>query len=282
MTDVTVEPTSPIEVNSPCIHCGYNLRGLLSDGICPECSQAIAASLQGDLLRFAEPVWLKRVVFGVWLTLFSYLGIFVIVLVVTALPWAWALGWWVGTVAMVASSLLTVWATFCITAQEPRLSLSEDPVLLRRLVRICAVVSATRKIIDDVGMIPLPQTVRQVIEIAGAFAAVVMMFGLLVYLRRFGRRIPGKKLAGSASTLLWVLPASLLMRLVLSWTVGSVPAFPRVGTASGIAEFLVMIANLFTGIGFIYYLIVLFGFNRALSEALASATGEDFEDLDSV
>jgi hypothetical protein len=280
MTDVTVEPTSQIEVNSPCIHCGYNLRGLLSTGICPECGQAIAASLQGDLLRFAEPAWLKRVVFGVWLMLLSFIGLLFVVLVAMALPWAW--GWWVGTVAVVASPLLTIWATFCITAQEPRLSLSEDPVLLRRLVRVCAVVSATRQIIDNVGTISLPKTTLQVIDIAGAFAAVVMMFGLLVYLRRFGRRIPGKKLAGSASTLLWVLPTSMLLGFVLSWTVGAAPAFPPVGTASGIEEFLVLITNLCFGIGFIYYLIVLFGFNRALSEALAIASGEDSEDSESV
>ena len=45
----------------PCIHCGYNLRGLATDGRCPECGTSIARSIHGDLLSWADPLWLKRI-----------------------------------------------------------------------------------------------------------------------------------------------------------------------------------------------------------------------------
>lgn len=48
----------------PCRRCSYNLRGLRREGDCPECGTPIALSLQGDLLRFADPSWLRRVRLG--------------------------------------------------------------------------------------------------------------------------------------------------------------------------------------------------------------------------
>ncbi len=42
------EPRSTID--APCVHCGYDLRGLPANGRCPECGTAIARSIRGDLL----------------------------------------------------------------------------------------------------------------------------------------------------------------------------------------------------------------------------------------
>lgn len=39
------EPAFEIPIDVSCIHCGYNLRGLSSDGQCPECGQPILDAL---------------------------------------------------------------------------------------------------------------------------------------------------------------------------------------------------------------------------------------------
>ena len=45
----------------PCVSCGYNLKGLSPDGLCPECGVLASRSLQGDLLRFASPSYVRSV-----------------------------------------------------------------------------------------------------------------------------------------------------------------------------------------------------------------------------
>jgi hypothetical protein len=50
---------STIALDLSCIHCGYNLRTLRADGVCPECGHAVRASLR---YYQAEPVrWLTSV-----------------------------------------------------------------------------------------------------------------------------------------------------------------------------------------------------------------------------
>lgn len=48
-----------------CVCCGYNLRGLDPGGLCPECGVAVKRSIQGNLLRYADPAWLARLIGGV-------------------------------------------------------------------------------------------------------------------------------------------------------------------------------------------------------------------------
>lgn len=60
-----------LATDTPCTSCGYNLRGLRHDQACPECGAEVWRSCQGDLLRFADPEWLKRLRLGVWLLLAS-------------------------------------------------------------------------------------------------------------------------------------------------------------------------------------------------------------------
>ena len=64
MSDMVRQAGSVIEVDTECIHCGYNLRGLTNEGRCPECGSPVDDSLRGNLLRHADPDWLDRLRFG--------------------------------------------------------------------------------------------------------------------------------------------------------------------------------------------------------------------------
>src|ERR1700733_1253483 len=64
----------------PCRSCGYNLRTLSIDGICPECATPVRVSMRGDLLREADPIWLwwlnaacKLIIAGMVFMLFPFI-----------------------------------------------------------------------------------------------------------------------------------------------------------------------------------------------------------------
>ena len=51
-------PVEVVREDIACRRCGYNLRGLGEGGQCPECGAPVTMSIQGDLLRYADPRWL--------------------------------------------------------------------------------------------------------------------------------------------------------------------------------------------------------------------------------
>src|SRR5262245_65813461 len=54
-----------VTTDLPCRKCSYNLRGLAMNGRCPECGAAVGLSVQGDLLRFSNPLWVRTLQRGV-------------------------------------------------------------------------------------------------------------------------------------------------------------------------------------------------------------------------
>jgi hypothetical protein len=61
--DVSIEHV--LEVDCPCVACGYNLRGLSGAGRCPECGHSAALSVRGDWLIHSDVRWRRRVALGV-------------------------------------------------------------------------------------------------------------------------------------------------------------------------------------------------------------------------
>jgi hypothetical protein len=61
---VTVSIDGRIAEDKTCRECGYNLRGLKTDGRCPECGSEVATSLLGHELLYASLPWLKTIARG--------------------------------------------------------------------------------------------------------------------------------------------------------------------------------------------------------------------------
>lgn len=131
-----------------CIHCGYNLRGLSPDRRCPECGTPIAKSLRGDLLSSGDPEWLKRihrgqlyiaigiVVFLAWIPAGPLLAFFKFVLDAPTYVLGGA-----KTAHSLLSMLLVLIGVVTLTTLDPRLGLTEQPLVLRRVVRAAAFVA---------------------------------------------------------------------------------------------------------------------------------------------
>ncbi len=48
-----------VAIDLPCLGCGYNVRTLANDAVCPECARPVIESLRGGFLRYADPSWVK-------------------------------------------------------------------------------------------------------------------------------------------------------------------------------------------------------------------------------
>lgn len=57
---IQFDETGRIGEDLSCIQCMYNLRGMEPHAKCPECGLAVERSMQGDRIRFQNPLWLKR------------------------------------------------------------------------------------------------------------------------------------------------------------------------------------------------------------------------------
>ena len=64
MVGVAIDEDGRIIGDVTCRGCGYNLRGLTPDGVCPECAIAIGRSVKGDLLQYCDPAWVDRLARG--------------------------------------------------------------------------------------------------------------------------------------------------------------------------------------------------------------------------
>ena len=275
-----------ISEDTPCVQCGYNLRGLTQDKSCPECGTPIARSVLGDQLRYAEPEWLDKLRFGTSLKLWNILIAIVIVAVgmiimSVGLPQAM-----VNLLALVGAGI-GLWAAFLITTPEPRVLMREDPINLRKLVRACAVASVFGQFSSHAPQ-PAAAEIRIVLAIVGgalAVAGVVQMFGELVYYRRFARRIPDAKLEKSTTIVLWGLPSALAAILVGSTIVVGAASLVGAGIGAGggpggppLGRTAVAVGAPFSCAGIVavlvfglWYIRLLTSYRRAFQEAAASA-----------
>ncbi|UCE58460.1 MAG: hypothetical protein JSU63_13570 [Phycisphaerales bacterium] len=290
------EPIDPaVEViaeDKPCIHCGYNLRGLMPDGRCPECGEEIGQSLRGNLLKYADPEWLDRLYFGANLKLWNIaLGIVVGIaggiLVAIGLPLT------ILVLGGLAGGALGLWASFVITTQEPRISLQEDSITLRKIIRSCAVAAFVGSMFQQADTVGNIGTVAYVLGVLLSLAGLVVSFGELLYLRRFALRIPDEKLAKSTKTLMWAIPIIGACGMIVAFLsalfagTGAAPAPlttttttptstpPSVTPSAGMAVFgfVVCFGGLLALVLFLWYVRMLYAYKHAFKEAAAESRG---------
>ncbi len=190
----------------PCRTCAYDLEGLPTNALCPECATPVAHSLRADFIAFADPAWGRRVARGVtvmaagacataislaWLML---LGVFVLGVPAGAF-WLWfaieALFFLSGLSCNVVGALLA-------TAPEPRERGREARRTPRRLFRAAAFVAVGVTLLIALCVYRnIPGT-----ALFGTVAAVGAIYfyldRALAWLAAISRRLPNRRLVTSA------------------------------------------------------------------------------------
>ncbi|MGD1278420.1 MAG: hypothetical protein ABR964_14500 [Tepidisphaeraceae bacterium] len=138
----------PIDSDTPCGRCGYNLRGLPPDGQCPECGAAIAPSLT-HWLAHADPRWRRKLAAGALLTAVAAPAIVLLSAIVIwqgmhmSRPGAVAMG-----VLLGLAILLNIVGCWSIAARDPRRLFDSRRDLPRRLSRLAALLAVALGLLD--------------------------------------------------------------------------------------------------------------------------------------
>jgi tetratricopeptide (TPR) repeat protein len=259
-----------IDGDVTCVACGYNLRGLAPEKVCPECGTAVHRSLHGDQLRYADATWLGMIRRGIRLMLWNLLlAILVFVAMVLAKSWDWppALGMILGSI----KAALALWATLLVTAQEPRSSLVEDPVTLRRVIRICAIAMFIGAIAADAAALWGLELLLIACGVAGPVAGLAVWFGQFAYARGFARRIPDKRLAKSTGAVMW----GFVIACAATVVAGLIGVTFGISSQSILIADICLILGLVGGVGFVVFgiaaIVLLFWFNSALTRVCEQA-----------
>jgi hypothetical protein len=233
-TPVPVTIEGPLEEDRWCLSCGYNLRGLdAAEGACPECGTPVWRSLQGNLLKFSSPDYLRALHLGVFIILVAILvrigGMLVGGIGLAGLSAVTAQdGRWLGLVEAVnaaigladmALALALIWGWWLFSSPDPAVLGNETGDTPRRVLRAAAIVLGVTELVGGgaeiagVGSIALSPAVQGTIAIFGivALAAwIVKFFAAMLYLRWLAPRLPNRQVDERAKMLMWLGPLLLV------------------------------------------------------------------------
>lgn len=225
--------------DTACRKCGYNLRGMLADGRCPECGTAVGMSLQGDLLRFSEPGWLGNLRRGVNLILAGIAVIVMMVIGVTAvivggsslLKFRFFI-----TIGSIFGGVLMIGGAWLLTAPDPS-GVGEDKYgTSRKFIRVALLVGLGNHVLNLATItIHLDETIAMILQIAAIAASIIGLAGQaaqLQYISKLALRIPDTKLSARARFLMWAITIDWGIFLVMSLITVAVGRGARRGVGS--------------------------------------------------
>jgi len=263
-------PADPLTVDLACARCGYNLRTLATDALCPECATPVSQSLLGNRLHLAAPAWLRDLRSGTVLLL-VYLLLRVVVGMVTA---------WMSVNSQPPLYLLWcmvdvfgVVAVFRLTRPEPSSPERETVMGLRRLLRVASVVSLPARyawVIPSIAA-TVPAGVGSVV---GGVAILVVTIGLLIHLRRLALRIPDGVLVhhttvvalGLGVTTVWAVTINVTGAVFGPRTIAGLLAGARTHTV------IFGVFGCFTIVFYLWFVILLLNFVSSFHRVAAQAS----------
>ncbi len=209
----------------PCIECGYNLRGQLPRGSCPECGAPVARSNRTDQLARANPAWLatlKHAMTWMLVGVAAYIFIFVAIMAVAIA----SIGSFLpslGNPNPAPSTLLTVVsvagtliyavifgvAYWQLTTPEPG---AFTPRTSCGITRYTMVPAFAVSLIATVAAAPATNSAEIISGVFQVIALLLMLVGLpasMVYMRTLAVRVPDMGLSRQTSILLWGIPISV-------------------------------------------------------------------------
>ncbi len=194
-----------------CSSCGYDLRGIDPASACPECHVPVGQSLEGNLLRYGDYHWIKKVGDG-------------LLLYIVALAIAVALGIGAGVLRIfikdpavvslvtmatsVISGLFMIVAIWWITAPDPHTPITAQQrrgANMARLLIIPQVIAAgALGVLGAFATSSQGQVLVMLFQVPIIILAVFVGVGLLMHMREMARRVVDDKLANWARTIIFL------------------------------------------------------------------------------
>ena len=151
--------------SSFCIDCGYDLIGLRTDGVCPECGRPVDDSLRGAHLIHRSPEYVRTLTRGIGLVLNGILLWFFLSFIVSpglmfglafnsGLAGSGAVNAYAATVQIglaalgVAISGMILYGYWCFTARDPGDPIRDGAPTARRVVRGAVIAQAAFQVIS--------------------------------------------------------------------------------------------------------------------------------------
>ncbi len=283
-----------------CIRCGYRLRGLEVEGRCPECGSEVACSMPSDRLSVADPSWLDRVYRGEMRIILGSLMLIGLPLVVNFIlafysnlvqtdPFVQAVPDGVTELSVLPGMLRILFGTIGVTTIDPRLTLTEQPLTLRRAARVAAVISTLLLVFlicDEMAGGMLSHLLDETLS----WVNLVVLLGVLVvisnYLAWLADRIPDPRLAGRTRFIAKSFAVCVVGSFLLGMSIGYASGGPAATAAAGIerspvvtiAHALRMVLLLAVGVFLIAMLMTFSAYGKELHRCLEAARGLEARD----
>lgn len=220
---VALDGDGRLNTDISCRSCGYNLRGALPDGVCPECATAVGRSIHGDLLRFSDPQWVGRLSRGMgWIVAGIVISVVVACLgggTVGALTAARRAP---GTLPVAfiwpvqfALALVTFYGYWLVTTPDPSKAREEIGLNARKLVRI-AQVFALACTPFNWGLEKIPIVLSVLFTVITSGVGIAGIIAIFIYARQLALRIPDLKLAGRTRFVMWGVTAFMILGFISS------------------------------------------------------------------
>jgi len=228
-----------------CVQCGYNLRTLSADALCPECAHPVAHSIHGHIIQFASPAWVRGLARGLLLILIAAGSLMIavplisfIIGIVLAARSPQSLASPTGfmrtyaaiqqTIGILVVGLGVIGIVF-VTRPDPS---EPDPApghLARRITRYGALLLPVLLVVHLVvsliyipnmatpgmgGLFTATTTIAAIVGLALVLVYLVTALGLLRVLMHLMRRIPRLGLVRFAQILFWVLLPSSAVTMI--------------------------------------------------------------------
>jgi hypothetical protein len=203
------EPLNVLSEDEPCVACGYNLRGLAADGLCPGCGGEVGRSLQKKLLGFTELGWRKRIANAVVLTWCSDAALFLFTALYYLVKWWPHLFWsFLPLISHADARFILFWAigwlaAWLITSPEPGKLVLPGAVSARQWVRFFATVESAAAIFIHYRSAPNPWIGGLWYFIDAALLS-LWTWTLWSYVNQLCRRLSNSSLGWQASVLKWI------------------------------------------------------------------------------
>lgn len=226
----SVDTHDIVSVDAPCTNCGYSLRGLPIDSVCPECARPVRRSLERRRLGLASPEYLRSLQSGSGLLL---LGLVLAIAfgAIGALQYT-TLGTFRYAVPLILWPSLDVFAAMFVaigiwklTIDDPGLPPHDQARGNARTLRAAAIalpmVHALRVVVTTLTIAPAPPALVLLVPLLDAgsvmlrfmFVAGAWLFiatGVCNLLRWFAARLPAPSLFSHARTAGRILPFVLM------------------------------------------------------------------------